>query len=129
MQETQRGPVWSGSIGGQALDLSLSYAGETGWIGLLRGGQIGVDAMRIEPFDGLDAVARDFLGPALAASIRRSSDPAQAFALAWTDLEARLKCSNADLVEHHARDAAAVDGCQTRSLIVAERMALAVAWR
>ena len=129
VQETHCGPAWSGSIGGHGLDLSLSYAGGAGWIGLLRGGWIGVDATPIQPFDELDGVARDFLGPALQASIRRASDPAQAFALAWSDLEARLKCAKSGLEEHHRRHAAPRLRCQSCSLLVAERMAVSVAWR
>ncbi len=127
--ETRCGPQWPGLLGKQALDLSLSYSGEVGWIGLLRGGWIGVDAMFIHPFPELDAVAGDFLGPDLQAEIRRSSDPAQAFALAWTDMEARLKGTKADLVEYHRRDAAGLTSCQSRTFILPERIALTVAWR
>jgi 4'-phosphopantetheinyl transferase len=129
LHETTRGPACLGDIGGHPLDLSLSYAGQTGWIGLLLGGWIGVDAMRIQVFAEQDVVARDFLGPSVQAAIRRAADPAQAFALAWTDLEARLKCCKADLVEYPQRNAAALACCQSRGLLVAERLAVTVAWR
>ncbi|MEI7954950.1 MAG: hypothetical protein WCJ66_07260 [Verrucomicrobiota bacterium] len=74
-------------------------------------------------------MAGDFLGPVIQAKIRRSSDPAQAFALAWTDMEARLKCTKADLVEYHRRDVAAMACCQSHAIILPERIALTVAWR
>ncbi len=127
--ETQRGPQWTDLLGDELLDLSLTYSGEVAWIGLLQGGWIGVDAMFIHPFAELDAVAGDFLGPATQAEIRSSRDPAQAFALAWTDMEARLKCTKTDLVEYHRRDAAAIANCKSRTLILPERIALTVAWR
>ncbi|MSU51318.1 MAG: 4-phosphopantetheinyl transferase, partial [Opitutus sp.] len=90
--ETSHGPVYESQIGGLPVAISFSYSGDGGWIGLLRGGAIGVDAMLVAPFAEMDAVARLYLGPATAAAITAAADPARAFALAWTKHEARLKC-------------------------------------
>jgi len=99
LTETSRGPAWQASLAGTPLDISLSYgAGET-WIGLARGGRIGVDVMRIGPFAEAQTVARDYLGPAAADAIAQSPDSGRAFAAAWTKREAQLKCAKRGLTE------------------------------
>jgi len=94
-EETPRGPV----VRGGGFDVSLSYSGGEAWIGLIRGGRIGVDAMRVESFPELDTVARDYLGPVTALRIRQAPDPVRAFAVAWTAHEATLKCAKHGLNE------------------------------
>jgi phosphopantetheinyl transferase len=78
---------------------SFSYCNDTGWIGLVRGGSIGVDAMRACRFSEMADVALLYLGPASAAAIRADDDPARAFAIAWTGWEAQLKCQGHSLTE------------------------------
>jgi phosphopantetheinyl transferase len=102
LRETAAGPVWPESFGGQALDISLSYAGAEGWIGLLRGGWIGVDVMQIQRVAEAEAVAQNFLEADELETIQQSTDPALAFATAWTSLEARLKCFKQPLRESSA---------------------------
>jgi len=99
LAESRRGPQWHGFLAGQSLDISLSYCEEEAWIGLIRGGVIGVDAMSIRTFAEAEAVARHYLDSETQATIRQSSQPAQTFALAWTKFEARLKCLKFELSE------------------------------
>lgn len=58
-------------------------------------GPVGIDLMQLgEPLPDIDALARDYLGPAEAAVLAtQSAEKRQlAFAQSWTRLEARLKC-------------------------------------
>jgi 4'-phosphopantetheinyl transferase superfamily len=100
--ESSRGPRWHGLVGGHSLDISLSYCEGEAWIGLIRGGAIGVDAMSIQPIAEAEAVARHYFDPETLAGIRQSCQPAQSFALSWTKLEARLKCLKLELTERNA---------------------------
>lgn len=99
LRETTRGPRWIGPLSGDSLDISISYCGQGAWLGLLRGGWVGIDAMRLEPIAEASEVARHYLGPAVQAAIQQSRNPVRAFVLAWTELEARLKCLKRDLME------------------------------
>ena len=98
-RESPRGPIWPDLPGGLPVAVSFSYCNDTGWIGLVRGGSIGVDAMRACPFLEMEDVALLYLGPASAAAIRADDDSARAFALAWTRWEAQLKCQGRSLTE------------------------------
>ena len=92
LEETGKGPQWHGLLHGETLDISVSYGSEEGWLGFVRGGRIGVDTMAVEPFVEGETVAETYLGAALALTIRAAANPALAFASAWTEREARLKC-------------------------------------
>jgi len=98
-RETPCGPIWPDPLGNLPVAVSFSYSDNTGWIGLVRSGLIGVDAMRACPFPEMEEVALLYLGPASAATIRAAVDPARAFAAAWTGWEARLKCQGHRLTE------------------------------
>jgi len=98
-RETPCGPIWPDLPGGLPVAVSFSYSNNTGWIGLVRGGSIGVDAMPACPFPEMEDVALLYLGPAAAAAIRAAVDPARAFAAAWTGWEAQLKCQGRSLTE------------------------------
>lgn len=104
LRETPRGPVWPSLIGGYSVSLSFSYGAGAGWIALVRGGAIGVDAMRAEPCDEIADVARLYLGPTAWPAIAASPDPALAFARAWTKFEALLKYTGRHLVEWRERE-------------------------
>jgi len=116
-RETSRGPVCDG------VDISLSYAGDAGWIGLLRGGWIGIDAVQLEAFAEMDAVARLYLAPA---AVKEARNP-NAFALAWTEMEARLKCMKRGLAEWSPDRDAGAQSCVTRSFVTADAVAVTVA--
>ena len=97
--ETACGPVWRTGLPGMTLAISLTYGAGEAWMGLVRGGRIGVDVIRIESFAEAAAVARDYLVPAAVTAIAQARDPARAFAAAWTQQEARLKCAGCGLAE------------------------------
>jgi hypothetical protein len=99
LRETSRGPRWIGPLAGDFLDISISYCGQEAWLGLLRGGSIGIDAMPLEPIPEAAEVASHYFSPKVRAALQQSPDPIRAFAIAWTELEARLKCLKRDLTE------------------------------
>ena len=127
LRETRCGPSWPGRLAGHTLGISLAYAGNEGWMGLIRGQQIGIDVMPLEAVPEAESVARLYLGPAAVAGLQQAVDPVAAFAASWTALEARLKCLKAGLLEWTpVRDAAqSMWSCQ--SLVFASRLAIAVA--
>ena len=127
LQETSSGPVWPGQLAGQSLDISLSYAENEGWIGLLRAGRIGVDVMPVQTVPEAEAVARHYLGPKALAIIQTSADPATSFATAWTGFEARLKCLKQDLNEWSAAQAIALAGCAMQTMALNGRLIVTVA--
>ena len=127
LPETSRGPVWPGQLGGHTLDISLSYAEGEGWIGLLRDGLIGVDAMKIQHIPEAEDVARHYLGSDALAAIQQSTDPTLAFATAWTGLEARLKCLKQELNEWPVMRTFAATQCAVQNLALPDRLMLAVA--
>jgi len=119
--ETARGPVWEGLLHGHSLDISVSYGGGEGWIGLMRGGQIGIDVMTIEPIAEANAVARCYLGDEVASRIREAEDPVVAFARAWTEREARIKCLHRSLAEWTADGALEEARCVVWQAYVSQR--------
>ena len=68
--------------------------------------------MRAEPFAEMEAVAQLYLGSAASETIWAADDPARAFALAWTEREAKLKCQRQGLSEW--REGPAVPGVRIR---------------
>ena len=99
LMETCSGPAWRNTLSGLTLGISFSYGAEEAWIGLIRGGRLGIDVMRIEPFAESQLVAEDYLGPEAAAMIAGAIDPARMFARLWTIHEAQLKCAGHPLAE------------------------------
>lgn len=125
--EGPRGPVWRGQLGDYPIDISLSYTGAEAWIALLRNGRIGVDALEIQFLPDVEAVTRLYLGPAALAAIRPAADPHRAFALAWTEMEARLKCSKRDLTEWSPTQSSQASLCSCQHYFPAEPLVVAVA--
>jgi hypothetical protein len=125
--ETSRGPKWIGLLAGDSLDISISYCQQEGWLGLLRGGWIGIDATRLEPFPEALEVARHYFDPAVHAAIQQSPDPARAFALAWTELEARVKCLKRDLLEWSPSRAGLTARCVIQNFVSADATVVTVA--
>jgi 4'-phosphopantetheinyl transferase len=64
-------------------------------------GPVGVDLMRVSEIPDWRAVAHDYLGPAVTATLDATAPAlrARAFAQAWTAREARLKCHGMPLAE------------------------------
>jgi 4'-phosphopantetheinyl transferase len=122
LEETPRGPVWRGRLCGETLDISLSYATDEGWIGLIRGGWIGVDVTSVTPLAEAEAVARHYLGPSAAAGIRAAVNPARALASAWTERESRLKCLKQGLTEWSAPQAETEAVCLCHELAINDHL-------
>ncbi len=99
LRETERGPVYAHKLGGAPVALSFSYCDNAGWIALLRGAAVGIDALRVQPFAEMESVAANYLGPAALAEVAADADPPRRFARAWTAHEARLKLAGRALVE------------------------------
>ena len=116
---------WAISTG--TLDISLSYGEGGGWIGLLRCGWIGVDVMRATPVAEAEQVAHHYLGPATSSELHSAADPVQAFALAWTELEARLKCMKRELTEWPGSQIDAATQCSTVHITLPDAVVVAVA--
>jgi 4'-phosphopantetheinyl transferase len=92
---------WAIGLGGKRIGLSISHEGALSIAGIHLHGHIGVDMLHTQlPHDAL-AVTLDYLGPDAAQALT-VAEPAQrpaAFAEAWTDHEARLKCLGIDMGE------------------------------
>lgn len=115
------------------LGVSVSHAPGLSLAALARGAHIGVDVMRRQ--DGVEAhadwlrVARDYLGPQAAARLQATSTAAcpVAFVLAWTQLEAGLKCLGLALTEWSPQLGAQLATCQVWTLDFAHSPAGALA--
>lgn len=127
LRETVRGPVWLGKVSGEALDISLSYGKNEGWIALRRAGLVGVDVLPVTRMAEADAVGRDYFGAVESARIRRAPDPTHAFALAWTELEARVKCLKTELTEWSSARVNFLAQCASQHLPVPDGVVVAVA--
>lgn len=55
-------------------------------------GPVGADIMRVRDIPDWQAVAGDYLGPAVARALQTAADRPHAFTQAWTQREAALKC-------------------------------------
>jgi 4'-phosphopantetheinyl transferase len=107
--------------GARRIALSISHDGDlsvAAW--RLDGGAIGIDLMRVTDTPDWQAVARDYLGPACADALARLPAPARAaaFARAWSEREARLKCRGNPLAEWRAEDEPGLLACPCRALDV-----------
>jgi 4'-phosphopantetheinyl transferase len=100
---------------GRRIALSISHDGELS-VGALRedGGLVGIDLMQVTDIPDWQAVARDYLGPACAATLAGMP----AFARAWSEREARLKCRGLALAEWSARDEPLLAACSCVSLVL-----------
>jgi hypothetical protein len=127
LDESVRGPVWRGQLGGHSLDISLSYAEDEGWIGLLRGGLIGVDAMQIQRIPEAEGVALHYLGRTAMIAIQQATDPPMAFAVAWTGLEARIKCLKRTLNEWSSTKAFAANHCAIQTMVLPDHRVVSMA--
>ena len=100
---------WAIGADGKRIGLSISHEGALSIAAIHLHGHIGVDMLHTQlPADAL-AVTLDYLGPDAAQALT-VADPDQrpaAFAAAWTDHEARLKCVGIDLGEWDANPALA----------------------
>lgn len=97
-------------------------------------GAVGVDILRVADIPDCQQVAYDYLGPDVATGLLALPAHARprAFAQAWTEHEARLKCEGRQLAEWAQRDQSAAPGkgrCQISSLTgLPDDLAGAIAW-
>lgn len=103
-------------LAGRAAWLSISHDDGISLAAIHLHGPVGVDVMRVVDIPDWYEVARDYLGPQVAAQLRACPDEQRALALAqaWTAREAALKCAGRELAEW---DGAALD-CDLQSLRV-----------
>jgi 4'-phosphopantetheinyl transferase len=108
---------------GRRIGLSISHDGDLSVAALrLDAGAVGIDLMRVTDVPDWQAVARDYLGLACAAALARVPAPARdaAFARAWSEREARLKCRGLALTEWVASDEPSLSACACLSLLLPE---------
>jgi len=102
---------------GRRSALSISHDGDLSVAALrLDGGPVGIDLMQITDIPDWQAVARDYLGPARAATL----DDIPTFARAWSEREARLKCRGLALAEWNASDESLLSACICLPLALAD---------
>ena len=114
----------------QGVGVSMAHEAGLSLVALHRHGPVGVDLMRpIDMPDALD-VAREYLGPEVAQALanRSAIEQAQAFALAWTAHEARLKCLGLPLQEWHADTDKALQACRVQALPLPDGLVGHLAW-
>lgn len=94
-------PQVYGHCQGPRLQASLSYAGDYVLLALAVATPVGVDLVQIDPAMDHLAVARLYLAPEVVAVLSQTNEvaPAQHFAQAWAEMEARSKCLGVGLAE------------------------------
>lgn len=101
------------------IGLAISHDGEVS-LGAFRldGGPVGIDVMQVAEVPDWAAVARDYLGPACIEALASlpAGARAAAFARAWSEREARLKCLGLPLSEWDAGQALRLDACVCRTI-------------
>jgi 4'-phosphopantetheinyl transferase len=104
--------------GDQRVALSISHDGDISVAAYSFNGAVGIDVMPIVPVPDWRAVARDYLGPEAARKLAARSDGERdaAFAHAWSEHEARLKCLGLQLAEWCEERIVALQACRCLSL-------------
>jgi 4'-phosphopantetheinyl transferase len=104
--------------GEQRVALSISHDGDISVAAYCLSGAVGIDVMSIVPVPDWRAVARDYLGPEAARKLAARSDGERdaAFAHAWSEHEARLKCLGLQLAEWCEERIVALQACRCLSL-------------
>lgn len=100
--------------GEQRVALSISHDGDISVAAYCLSGAVGIDVMSIVPIPDWRAVARDYLGPEAARKLAARSDGERdaAFAHAWSEHEARLKCLGLQLSEWCDERAVTLQACR-----------------
>jgi len=108
--------------GDQRVALSISHDGDISVATYSFSGAVGIDVMSISPVPDWRAVARDYLGPVAASKLAARFDGERdaAFAHAWSEHEARLKCLGLPLSEWCDERAVALQACRCFPLALPE---------
>ena len=114
--------VVSLDAGEQRVALSISHDGDLSVAAYSFCGAVGIDVMSISPVPDWRAVARDYLGPDAARKLAARPDGERdaAFAHAWSEHEARLKCLGLPLSEWCDERAVALQSCRCFPLALPE---------
>ncbi|MBA5637913.1 4'-phosphopantetheinyl transferase superfamily protein [Duganella sp. LX20W] len=117
------------SVADPAIVPCCSISHETDWtlVAISLDGPVGVDLMVPQEIEDWAALARDYLGPAVAQALAACPAPqrARALAQAWTAREASLKCAGQGLTEWSA---APVLACHTVPLLAQAGWVGSLAW-
>jgi 4'-phosphopantetheinyl transferase len=108
--------------GDQRVALSISHDGDISVAAYSFNGAVGIDVMSIVPVPDWESVARDYLGPVTTRELaaRPAGERDTAFAHAWSEHEARLKCLSLQLAEWCDERAVALQVCRCFPLAVPE---------
>jgi 4'-phosphopantetheinyl transferase len=98
--------------------LAISHDGELSVAAISLHGAVGIDVTRIMDIPDWQPVARDYLGPDIVAALALLQAPARAaaFARAWSEREARLKCLGWPLAEWAAEAEPVLQACRCAAL-------------
>jgi 4'-phosphopantetheinyl transferase len=100
--------------GPRRIALAISHDGELSVAAFWSGAAVGIDVSQVVPVPDWEAVARDYLGPAAAQALAFVPASARdaAFAHAWSEHEARLKCLGLQLDEWRDERAPMLRACR-----------------
>jgi 4'-phosphopantetheinyl transferase len=100
--------------------LAISHDGELSVAAISLQGAVGIDVTRIVEVPDWQPVARDYLGPAVAAALGALPAPARpaAFARAWSEREARLKCLGWPIAEWDPEAEPVLQACRCAALVI-----------
>jgi 4'-phosphopantetheinyl transferase len=107
----------------ERIHLAISHDGELSVAAWSATAAVGIDVMAVAEFPDWDAVALDYLGPASTAALLALPESAHsaAFARAWSEREARLKCRGLPLSEWNElsdADEAQLAACTCAALLL-----------
>jgi 4'-phosphopantetheinyl transferase len=102
--------------------LAISHDGELSVAAISLQGAVGIDVTRIVDVPDWQPVARDYLGPEVAAALAPLAPPARAaaFARAWSEREARLKCLGWPIAEWNPEAEPVLQACRCAALALPE---------
>ena len=100
------------------IPLAISHDGALSVGAFAAGNAVGIDISQVVPMPDWEAVARDYLGPDVVRALRAVpvAQRDAAFALAWSEHEARLKYFGLQLDEWREEPAAGLRDCRCLAL-------------
>jgi 4'-phosphopantetheinyl transferase len=102
--------------------LAISHDGALSLAAISLQGPVGIDVTLVMDIPDWEPVARDYLGPAVTAALAAlpAGERTRAFALAWSEREARLKYLGRELVEWSKDGDRPLAACCCRPLALPE---------
>lgn len=106
----------------QRIALAISHDGSLSVAAFAFDGAVGIDVMQVVPVPDWEAMARDYLGPAVVQALAGlpACERDAAFARAWSEREARLKCLGLQLDEWRGEGQAVLQACRCLVLALPE---------